>query len=104
MKMKVFIVLWLCVCLFGGCVAPRVMHFVERGVFPPAALDSVLCANSLPALERWRSVGLVTIDRHVVGQYTFVRALGGRKSDECIYTVETRDSVFLFVKRIRTRE
>lgn len=98
--MWVLLTLWVLCC----CSAPRVMRFVERGSFQWERLDSVLDAHSLPPLDGWRNVGLVTIDRKVVGQYTYVQSLGNKEVGECIYTIETRDSVFLFVHRIRVKQ
>lgn len=96
MKRLLFILMLL---ILVGCAAPRVMRFVERGVFVESQLDSVLVANSLPSLELWRSSHHVTMKRTLFTQYTFVRSLYQRGSSEAVFTVEDRDSVFLFVHR-----
>lgn len=90
-------VLLLGVC---SCAAPRQMRFVERCSFPESVMDSVLLANDLPLdLGLWRSSSFVTSDRNLYQQWVYVKQVYSKDTDEAIYTIEGRDSVFLFVHR-----
>lgn len=93
------VIVFLLLCCFAGCVAPRQMQFIERDAFPVRSLDSVLVSNELPDLDKWKRSSYFTASKSLYHQWTYVKQVYSKTADEAIYVIEDRDSLFLFVHR-----
>lgn len=89
------------VLLLEGCGVQKVQLFQSKGQFTLIQLDSVCKANGVPEdLGLWKQTTFVLQNNKPLVRYVWVEQVDSKKTDESIYTIEQRDSVFVFYHRV----
>lgn len=87
--------------LLGSCGVQKIQLFQSKGQFTSIQLDSVCKANNIPEdLSLWKQSTFVLQNNKPLVRYVWVEQVDSKKTDESIYTIEQRDSIFIFYHRV----
>jgi hypothetical protein len=79
----------------------RFSCFRVKDNFSSIQLDSVCKANNIPEdLSLWKQSTFVLQNNKPLVRYVWVEQVDSKKTDESIYTIEQRDSIFIFYHRV----
>lgn len=99
--LALWLVFMLIVFLLGSCGVQKVQLFQSKGQFSFVQLDSVCKANGIPNdLSVWKQTTFVLQNIKPLARYVWVEQVDSKKTDESIYTIEQRDSIFVFYHRV----
>lgn len=99
--LALWLVFMLIVFLLGSCGVQKVQLFQSKGQFSFVQLDSVCKANGIPNdLSVWKQTTFVLQNNKPLVRYVWAEQVDSKKTDESIYTIEQRDSIFVFYHRV----
>lgn len=99
-RLLFLIVSFFLIFLLTACCTTRYMSYGEISNFTDSQLDSCLYVRGLPNISRWKSMVYILSEGEPFYQYVYVEQVDSKKTDESIYTVERRDSLFRFTHKI----